>query len=229
MTAVLTGARFIGQPVRRREDRRVLRGESRFLDDIELSGLAHVAFVRSPHAHARIAEVRGPGDAAGLLGVFTAADLGDRVRPFPLLPLEGAQLADEPHPVLASDDVRYVGQPVVAVVADSRALAEDAAELVEVDYEELPAVVDPRASDLDLLRFSRSSGDVEGAFAAAAHVVRGRYALPRLVAAPMETRGCVIEHDAGRDLLTVWCSAQDPHRPLFQLSTSSAAATTTSG
>jgi aerobic carbon-monoxide dehydrogenase large subunit len=218
MSAAATGARFIGRPVRRREDLRILRGESRFLDDLESARLAHVAFVRSPHAHARITACRLPRKAEGLLGVFSAAELGDRVRPFPVPPLDGAQLADEPHPVLAAEEVRYVGQPVVAVVAESRALAEDAAELVEIDYEALPAVVDARLSDLALLRFSRRSGDVEGAFADAAHVVRGRYALPRLVAAPIETRGCVVEHDAGRDLLTVWCSAQDPHRPLFQLS-----------
>ena len=196
----------------------MLGGESRFLDDIERPRLAHVAVLRSPHAHAGIEGIGVPEHAAGLRGVFTAADLGGRVKPFPLLPLEGARLADEPHPVLAGDEVRYVGQPVAIVVADSRALAEDAAELVEVGYEALPAIVDPRRSDLDLLRWSGGGGDVEGAFASAAHVVRGHYALPRLVAAPIEPRGCVIEYDGGADLLTVWCSAQDPHRPRFQLS-----------
>ena len=163
MSAVLhSGGRFVGQPVRRREDRRMLGGASRFLDDIERPRLAHVAVVRSPHAHARIEEIAVPEHAAGLRGVFTAADFGTRVKPFPLLPLEGARLAEEPHPVLAGDEVRYVGQPVAIVVADSRALAEDAAELVEVGYEALPAIVDPRRSDLDLLRWSGGGGDVEG-------------------------------------------------------------------
>jgi carbon-monoxide dehydrogenase large subunit len=208
---------MIGQPLRRREDERVLRGQTRYVDDIKRSGLAHVAFVRSPHAHAAITAVRTPGASPGLVAVLTAEDLDERVRPFPVPPLDGATIAPEPHPILAGSEVRYVGQPVAAVIAESRALAEDAAELVEVDYEPRPAIVNPRDSDLDLLRWSRTSGDVEGAFASAAHVVRGRYALPRLVAAPIEARGCVAEHDPGDDLLTLWCSAQDTHRPLAQL------------
>jgi aerobic carbon-monoxide dehydrogenase large subunit len=208
---------LVGQPLPRREDARVLRGEARYVDDIDRPRLAHAAFVRSPHAHARIADVRAPDTADGLLAVLTAADLAGRVRPFPVPPLEGAALADEPHPVLAGDEVRYVGQPVAIVVAETRALAEDAAELVEVDYEPLDPVADPRGSDVALLRWTRSAGDVDGAFAAAAHVCRGRYALPRLSATPIEPRGAVVEDDPGAGLLTVWCSAQDPHRPLAQL------------
>ena len=181
-------------------------------------GLAHVAFVRSPYAHALITAVRLPAGADGLVAVLTAEDLGDGLRAFPVPPLEGAELADEPHPILARDSVRYVGQPVAAVIAQSRALAEDFVEGVEIDYEPLEAVVDPRASEVALMRWSRSSGDVDEAFARAAHVVRGSYALPRLVAAPIEPRGCVAEHDAGADQLTLWCSAQDTHRPLAQLS-----------
>ncbi len=208
----------IGQRLTRREDERALRGQGRFLDDIGRPRLAHAAFVRSPHAHAAITGVRKPREAPGLIAVLTAADLGDRVRPLPLPALEGVEIAPEPHPILARDEVRYVGQPVAAVIAESRALAEDAAELVDVDYEPRRAVVDPRASDHRLMGWSRSSGDVDGAFESAAHVVRGRYALPRVVAVPIETRGCVVEHDPRRDLLTVWCSVQDPHRPLSQLS-----------
>jgi carbon-monoxide dehydrogenase large subunit len=207
----------IGRPIARREDARVLRGQTRYVDDIERPGQLHAAFVRSPHAHAAIAAIRAPDAAPGLVAVLTAEDLGTRVRPFPVPPLDGAEIADEPHPILARNEVRYVGQPVVAVVARSRALAEDAAELVDVDYEPRAAVVQARASDHALLRWSRSVGEVDAAFAAAAHVARGRYALPRLAATPIETRGCLIEHDAGRGLLTVWCSAQDTHRPLAQL------------
>jgi aerobic carbon-monoxide dehydrogenase large subunit len=207
----------IGQPITRREDERVLRGQTRYLDDIERPGLGHVAFARSPHAHASITAIRSPAAAPGLLAVLTAQELGDRVAPFPVAPVQGAEIAPEPHPVLAADSVRYVGQPVAAVIASSRALAEDLVEQVEVDYDPLEAVVEPRESELALVRWSRASGDVEGAFAAAAHVVRGRYALPRLVAAPIEARGCLVEHDPGRDLLTVWCSAQDTHRPRAQL------------
>jgi carbon-monoxide dehydrogenase large subunit len=210
---------MIGASVTRREDVRVLRGQTQYIDDIERTGLAHVAFVRSPHARAAITAIAAPacGEAEGLIGVITAADLEGRVRPFPVTEPEGAEVADEPHPVLADHEVRYVAQPVAAVIARTRELAEDAAELVEVEYEPAPAVVSARDSELTLMRWARSTGDVEGAFAEAAHIVRGRYALPRLAAAPMETRGCVAEYDRGRDELTVWASVQDPHRPRAQL------------
>jgi aerobic carbon-monoxide dehydrogenase large subunit len=213
----LSPGRFVGHPIPRREDERILRGAARYLDDIELPGLLHAAFVRSPYAHAAVLDVRPPPSAEGLVAVLTAADLAGCVRPLPIQPVPGVELADEPHPVLAADEVRYAGQAVALVVATSRALAEDAAELVEVDYDERDAVVDPRASDLVLERFTRSAGDVDGAFAGAERVVRGRYALPRLVAAPLEARGIVARHDDGADLLTVWCSTQDTHRALAQL------------
>jgi carbon-monoxide dehydrogenase large subunit len=208
---------LVGTPLPRREDERILRGRARFLDDLELPRQAHAAFVRSPHARARVAAIRAPGSADGLVGVLTAEDLAGRVRPFPVQGVEGATVAPAGHPVLADGEVRYVGQPVALVVAESRALAEDAVELVEVGYEPLEAVVDPRAAGERLLEWTRSAGDVEAAFAAAAHVAGGRYGLPRTVAAPMETRGALVAHDAGTGALTVWCSAQDPHRPLMQL------------
>lgn len=210
--------RLVGRPLPAVEDERILRGAAHFLDDLDPPGALHAAFVRSPHAHARIAAIRAPGTAPGLHAVLTAADLEGRAGPLPVISVEGAQLADEPHPVLAGEEARYAGQAVAAVIAESRALAEDAAELVEVDYEELEAVVDPRASGHELMRWARSSGDVEGAFAAADRVVRTTLALPRLVAAPMETRGALAQYDAGEDLLTIWCSAQDTARPLAHLS-----------
>ena len=149
--------------------------------------------------------------------MLTADDLAERVRPLPVPASNVAEIAPEPHPILASGEVRYVGQPVAAVIADSRELAEDGAERVEVDYSLREPVMDARGSNRPLMRWSRTSGDVDGAFACADHVVRGRYALPRLVAAPIETRGCVVAHEPDADMLTVWCSAQDPHRPLAQL------------
>ncbi len=208
---------LIGRPLTRREDIPMVRGRGAYVDDLDRPGLGHVVFVRSPHAHAALTAIRAPAAAPGLIAVVTAAELAGRVEPFPVLSPPGVQLADEPHPLLAAGEVRYVGQPVAAVVATSRALAADAVEQVEVDYEPRPAVLDPHASDLALTRWSRATGDVDGAFAAAAHVVRGRYGLPRLVAAPIEPRGAMAEHDPGSDLLTVWCSAQDTHRPLEQL------------
>jgi aerobic carbon-monoxide dehydrogenase large subunit len=209
--------RLVGAPLPRREDERILRGRARYLDDLELPRQLHAAFVRSVHARARITAIRPPEAADGLVAVFTAADLGARVRPFPVQVPEGAEVADLGHPVLAAEEVRYAGQPVALVVAESRALAEDAAELVEVDYEVLDAVVDPAAAHERLMTWARSAGDPDAAFARAANVVRREYGLPRMVAAPMETRGAIAAHDAGTGALTIWCSAQDPHRPLAQL------------
>src|SRR5690349_3842165 len=120
---------MIGQPLRRREDLPLVRGQGRYIDDLDLPGLAHVAFVRSHHARGRIVDIGLPARAPGLLGVVTAADLAGRARPLPVIAPEGVRVVDEPHPILATDEVRYAGQPVVAVVAESRAQAVDAAEL----------------------------------------------------------------------------------------------------
>ena len=196
----------------------MLRGETRYLDDLEPAGTVHVAFVRSPYAHARITAVEVPAAADGLVAVVTGADLRGQVQAFPLMRPEGAEvLESEAHPVLAAEEVRYAGQAVAMVIAQTRAVAEDAVELVEVDYEPLQPVTVPRASDLVSMSWERRTGDVDAAFAAAAHVVSGSYALPRLAAAPMETRGCVASYDPGHDALTVWLSAQDTHRPMAQL------------
>ncbi|MGH2916034.1 MAG: xanthine dehydrogenase family protein molybdopterin-binding subunit [Solirubrobacteraceae bacterium] len=207
----------IGAPLRRREDARVLRGEARYVDDIVVAGALEAGFVRSPHALARLSSISVPEKLDGVVAVLTAADLPG-LRRFPAGGAPGVELlASEAHPVLASDEVRYAGQPVAIVVARTRALAEDAAELVEVDYEPRRACQSVRDSDLVMARWSAQAGDVETAFAAAAHVVAGSYALPRLAAVPIEPRGAVAQHDPDADLLTVWCSAQDVHRPRAQL------------
>ena len=210
-------ASTLGQSVRRREDARILSGHSRYLDDIVLEDTAHMAFVRSPHAHARITAIRATaaemGDS-GVLGVWTAADLEGRAVPAQVAAPPALTVEDVPHPLLAGDEVRYVGQPVAAVVADSRARAEDAAERVLVYYEPLEPVVDPRAGET-VVRWEKRAGDVAGAFAAAAHVVRTEHVIPRLVAAPMEPRGALAAPDGDR--LTVWSSSQSAHRPRAQL------------
>jgi carbon-monoxide dehydrogenase large subunit len=228
---------FVGRALPRREDERLVRGAGRFLDDIDLPGLAHIAFVRSPYAHARLTAIRGPA-------AVTASSL--HTRPLPIQPVEGAVLADAPHPLLAADEVRYAGQAVAAVVGDSPALAADLVEQVEVDYEPLPPTVDPKwplewppmshpndssegpptshpndssegratshpnDSSEWLMRW-RGGGGVADAFAAAAHVVRTSHAIPRLVAAPIEPRGAIAQWH--HDRLTLWTSSQDPHRP----------------
>ena len=214
----LTSERYVGRALARREDERVLRGEALYVDDIELPGMAHAAFARSPHAHARVTAVRVPDEPPpGVLAFVTPADLEGRVQRYPKVAIEGMEVSDDQHPILPEGEVCYAGQPVAGVIAESRALAEDAAELIEVDYESLDAVVDPRASEHAMVRFARSGGDVDGAFARAAHVVSGHYGMARVAAVPIETRGAVADHDPETGLLTVWISAQETHRPLAQL------------
>jgi aerobic carbon-monoxide dehydrogenase large subunit len=202
----------------RREDARILEGRSQYLDDLDPPGVAHVAFARSQLAHARIEAVRPPAGAEGVVAVLTAADLAGRTHPLPLQTPPGMEVADAPHPLLADGEVRYVGQPIAAVVAESRALAEDAAELVEVDYDPLKPVVDARDSTEDLVSWACQVGDVDAAFERADVVVRGRYGLPRLAAVPMEPRGAIAWLDPEEDLLTFWVSAQDTHRQVAHLS-----------
>jgi aerobic carbon-monoxide dehydrogenase large subunit len=224
----MSGARWVGRPVRRREDVRFLRGEATYVDDIELPGLAEAAFVRSPYAHAQLGRIDAAAALAlpGVLAVLTGEELDAEALPSGTV--EDGVAADAGHPVLAHEKVRYAGEAVALVVAESRALAEDGAELVDVEYEPLDPVLAPReAGDAPLLhehvagnvlaRWSRSHGDVDGAFATAHAVVGQSFHIPRLVAAPIEARGAVVSHDAETDVLTVRLSAQDPHRPLAQL------------
>ena len=213
----MSAGSLVGRPVRRREDERILRGRTRYLDDIDPPGAAHVAFVRSPFAHARIGGVEVPEGLDGVHAVITAAELAGTVTDLPVQGFEGGRVSVEGHPVLARDEVRYAGQPVAAVLAESRAAAEDAAELIEVDYEPLDAVLDARTSEITLSHWHKRAGDVDGAFESAAHVVRASHALPRLAPVPMETRGAIASYDEAGDMLTVWVSAQDSHRQLAGL------------
>jgi aerobic carbon-monoxide dehydrogenase large subunit len=215
--AGLSAGRLVGRPVRRREDARILRGGTRYLDDIDPPGAAHVAFVRSPFAHARIGGVEVPDALEGVVAVIIAADLEGRIGDLPVQGFEGGRVSAEGHPVLAGEEVRYSGQPVAAVLAESRALAEDAAELIEVDYEPFEPVLEARGSEVTMSHWHKVCGDVDGAFDSAAHVVRASHSLPRLAPVPMEARGAIAAYDEAGDVLTVWVSAQDSHRQLAGL------------
>jgi carbon-monoxide dehydrogenase large subunit len=196
--------RWIGRAMRRREDARILAGVSCYLDDLdEPDGLLHAAFVRSPFARAAIRAIAAPDGVLAL----TAAELSGFL---PVGAPPGVEIADAPHPILAGAEARYAGQPVALVLAASRALAEDAAELVEVDFEPFDAPAEP-----PLVRFEKSGGDVDGAFARAAHVIRARHSIPRTAAVPMETRG-VLAEPCG-DGLRIHASAQDTHRTVAGL------------
>jgi carbon-monoxide dehydrogenase large subunit len=217
--------RFVGAKVKRVEDPRLLTGRGRYVDDVVVPGLLHAAFARSPHAHARI--VRVDVDRArrvpGVVAVFTGREIASMTNAFVgLLPLPG--LYHPMHPALAVDRVRLVGDPVALVVATSRAVAEDAAELVDVEYEPLTPVatidqaLDPRrppvwpgADGNVLFRSTDEYGDVEDAFRTADHVVRRRFVQHRHSNQPMETRGCVAEIDAVSGALTYHAGTQSPH------------------
>jgi aerobic carbon-monoxide dehydrogenase large subunit len=216
---------YVGAPLRRREDRRLLIGASRFLDDIRLPGMLHAAIVRSPHAHARIARVDAAAARAmpGVAAVLTAADLPSPAPRIPAPPMFPG-IAAATHPLLAADIVRYVGQPVAVVVAHTRYAAEDAGEAVAVDYEPLPAVVDveaaiaPAAPVLHArlggnVVFTREvrAGDPEAAFQNAAAIVDATFEQPRLAGVPLECRGVLARYDEACGRFEVTLSTQSPH------------------
>jgi carbon-monoxide dehydrogenase large subunit len=223
----------VGRPIRRREDAALLTGRGRFVDDLSLPGTLHLAFARSPYAHARIVHLdTQPARATGGVAlVITAADLSG----LPDMPLNqrARDMAVPPNPILAQDTVNAVGAPVAAVLADSPALAEDAAAAIDVDYEPLDGVADaaaalapdaPRAwQRLErnlIFTNQRAGGDVERAFAEADHVVSVDIFSPRLAGAAIEPRAVLVAPEPMGDGLTVWVSAQSPFRlraPLSRL------------
>jgi len=219
----------LGRAVRRNEDPRLLTGSALFIDDIELAGMAHVAFVRSPYAHARLGAINVSAalEMEGVIRVVTADDLGDYWQPGPLLvhppPVEGAVFHQRTQVPLVRDKVRHLGEAVAVVVAESRALAEDAAERVEVDYQPLPAVVDIERAlgdDAALVHedvgsnvaahIVQTKGDYGTAVSEAAVVVRRRLSYDRGASAAIENRGVVAEWDSRAGRLTVWDTTQAP-------------------
>jgi carbon-monoxide dehydrogenase large subunit len=212
--------RYVGRSLPRVEDPELLRGRARFLDDVRLPGMLEVAFVRSPYAHARILGVRAEA-ARGLEGVAAVVTHAALVGMPEIVTGSSRPEAGEWHrPLLPPDRVRYVGEPVAAVVASSRYVAEDACELVEVDYEPLEPVLDPERAlegDAPLLHEGHGSnnfahiefdsGGVDEAFAHATHVVAKRFHFGRTHAAPLEGRGGVADWSGD---LTVWASTQMP-------------------
>jgi carbon-monoxide dehydrogenase large subunit len=225
-------ARYIGQPLRRREDIRFLRGKGLFVDDVAPPGTAWCAFVRSPHGHARIRGVSTTvaGTMPGVLLTLTAEDWkraghGELTVVHPMPFSDGRPMNNAPRPAFAGDKVRHVGDIVAAVVAESRFAAEDAAEAVTVDYEPLPCVCDPRAAlapGAPLLHERFSSNIVfdiergnrektESALAGAAKIVALDLHNSRLAANPVEPRAYLCEYDAASDRYTLYATTQQPH------------------
>jgi aerobic carbon-monoxide dehydrogenase large subunit len=219
----------LGERIKRNEDPRLLTGRALFIDDLDLPGMLHVAFLRSPYAHARLQgiDVSRARQREGVIAVFTAEDLGSYWQPGPLLvpppPVEGMVFHQRTQVPLAKDKVRHMGEPIALVVATSRYLAEDALEDIVVDYDPLPAVVDlekalaPGAALVHedvgsnvAAYVPQKKGDYAAARAQADVVVRRRFSYDRGAAAAIENRGVVAQWDVRAQKLTVWDTTQAP-------------------
>ena len=221
--------KLVGASVKRVEDERFLRGRAQYTSDIAPPGTLHVAFVRSVHAHARLVRIDAseavalPGVRRVVTGSELAGVLGTMGLPFREEVFPPSVFKQCKWPCLAQDKVRYDGEPLAVVIAESRYIAEDAAELVEVEYEALPPVLDPeRALDADaplvheefgdnvVMQLGGGSGDVEAAFERAAFVVSERFQTNRHSALPLEGRAVLGSWSPGDDI-TLWTSSQMPH------------------
>ena len=220
--------KMVGAEVRRVEDPRVLLGQTQYVDDLALPDCVVLAFTRSPYAHARITQLDTSAAQAhpGVLAVLTGADIAGSIKP---LRVEFDTSKNPTYKssnwlVLAQAKVRLVGDLVAAVVATDRYIAEDAAALIEVDYEPLDAVWDPEQAlqpgaplvheewqDNLMETGAATIGEVDGVFQAAECIVSERFTTGRHMALPLETRGCVAQYEAATDSLTVWSSTQVPH------------------
>ncbi len=222
----------IGAAVRRKEDFRFITGKGQYTDDVSRPGQAHIYFVRSPHAHAKIKRIdtKAAAGMPGVVGVVTGAEfaeskLGNLICGWTVLSKDGSPMKMAPHPALAVGKACHVGDPVAVVVADTLAQAKDAAEKINVDYEVLPAVVDPTKAagkGAPLIHdaapnntiYNWHIGDHDATAAAlkgAKHVTKLEFVNNRLVPNAMEPRAALAEYDAGTQHLTLWNATQNPH------------------
>ena len=221
----------IGQALPRREDRRFLTGAGQYTDDVVMQGQTYGVFVRSPHAHARIRGIDAARarQAPGVVAIFTGADLAEaKVGGLPcgwlIHSKDGTPMKEPPHPVLAQGKVRHVGDQVALVVAETLLQAKDAAEMVDVDYEPLPAVVDPAGADTagtavhdeapNNVCYDWGHGDkaaTDAAFAKAAHVTRLEFVNNRLIPNAMEPRAANAVYTRHDDSYTLYVASQNPH------------------
>src|SRR5262245_39572524 len=229
---------YTGQPLKRLEDPRLLTGHGSFVDDIQLPDMLYASVLRSPHAHARLKsiDVEAARRLPGVVAVLTGADIAGALGNLPTRAMEGEWQVEAMHapeqPVLARDKVCYVGQPVAVVVGKDRYVARDAVDLIEVDYEPLPPLIDPLdaaredshpihaqiGTNIALrIRHDRQGEDLDAAFAQADRIIQQRYEVQRLAPVPLETRGLVAHYQPEEGLLTIWASTQGPHRVRRQL------------
>jgi carbon-monoxide dehydrogenase large subunit len=222
----------IGESLRRKEDYRFLTGAGQYTDDIVLANMSHAYFVRSPHAHARIRSIDKTAalKAPGVIGILDGQDVAaDKINGLPcgwlITSTNGEPMKEPPHPILAFDKVRYVGDHVAMVVAETAEQARNAAELVEVDYEPLPAIVDVRDAKAagaptvhDIAPNNQcyqwaigDKGEVDKAFVGAAHVTKLDLINNRLAPNPMEPRAAIATYSRAGDDYTLYVSNQNPH------------------
>src|ERR1700751_4799988 len=221
--------KWVGRALERTEDQRLLTRGGQFIDDLMLSGAAHAAYVRSPHARAEIRRIdlRRALEHPGVYAVITGDDVAQLTRP----QRGRVPLANSPKVyALAYQQVRYVGEPVVGIAAVDRATAEDAADLVEVEYAPLPPVIDPEEAlkpNAPLVFGEIGSnvlwhntfpyGDVEGAFKEADTVVNERVTIHRYCSTPLETFGVMAQYEAATQSYTIWGHTQQPAQDLHVL------------
>jgi carbon-monoxide dehydrogenase large subunit len=215
---------FVGSPVERVEDLRFLRGRGQYVDDLAPPGVLHAVILRSAVAHGRIRSIDASAARAqpGVHAVITAADLAGAVPTIPMRQEPIPELRQYEQPVIAHEKVRYVGEPLALVIAESAALAEDALEAIAVDIEQLPAVPDrDTARRNDVLLFEPAGtnvatsmtavrGDADAAFRDAPYIRREHFKVQRHAAVPMEPRGLLAEWDAAGERLTVSGAAKVP-------------------
>jgi aerobic carbon-monoxide dehydrogenase large subunit len=227
--AAIAAERYTGASIKRSEDPRILTGAGRYVDDIKLPGMLHAAFVRSPLAHARVLSIDVSAARAlpGVVAALTGAELEEITVPGPdaLMALIGVEGPAPEFTLLATDKVRFAGDPVAIVIAESRYVAEDGCELVEVEYDDLPPVtnassaLDPSSPPLfanlgDNIAGARSRsefGDVSATFANADRVIDFRVGVHRHQNVPMEGRACIASYDADLGAMTVYASTQSVH------------------
>ena len=209
---------YIGASIKRREDIRFITGRGTYADDIKLPGMLHAAILRSPRAHARIRSIDTTRAEAipGVVWIFTLGDIGELAVPVPMRMYKIAGLERYLQPLLAQDEVRYVGEPIAVAIAESRYLAEDALDAIEVEYEDLPEILDVTAALRDdVLVHERTGtnlaavheihvGDAAAAFEKADYTRREMFRVHRHTGNPLETRGLVADFDAGKRQLTVY-------------------------
>ena len=223
--------RIFGSGIRRREDPRLITGQASYTDDIKLTGMVHAAILRSPHAHARITSIdtAAAQGSPGVLAVYTGADTAGVLNPIPCAwAIPDSDLKAVAYPAIATDVVRYVGDAVAVVVAENRYQAEDALELIDVQYQPLPAVINPEsalgagapqlhedAPNNQAFHWVAAGGDTDAAFAGAAVTVSETIRQQKLIPTPMETRSAIASYSQAMGELTIWNTTQNPHIARF--------------